>query len=58
MTGTATQAPDTRTNRARPTPPPFAPDPEIIGNYEGNKRIRDSDRRAAREILRQQEEKR
>ncbi|MBN9611518.1 MAG: hypothetical protein J0I11_19660 [Actinobacteria bacterium] len=35
--------------------PPFRPDPDIIGNIEGNKRIQEQDRKAAREVLRELE---
>lgn len=31
--------------------PPFRPDPEIIGNIEGNDRIRRSDRESTRRYL-------
>lgn len=35
--------------------PPFQPDPEIMGNDEGNERIRKHDSDAAKEFLRKQE---
>jgi hypothetical protein len=38
--------------------PPFAPDPDIIGNNEGNERILKSDRDAARELLEKQDQQR
>lgn len=34
--------------------PPFEPDPEVMGNDEGNERILKHDRDAAREFLRRQ----
>jgi hypothetical protein len=45
----------------RPSPPgapPFDPDPDIIGNSEGNQRILKHDREAARELLEQQRRER
>ncbi len=38
-------------DEATPVVPPFRPDPEIIGNIEGNDRIREQDQAAAREYL-------
>lgn len=44
-----------------PTPypkvPPFRPDPDIMGNDEGNQRILEHDRDAARKFLREQDER-
>lgn len=37
--------------------PPFRPDPEIMGNDEGNKRILERDRTAAKEFLEKQDER-
>lgn len=31
-----------------PPTPPLMPDPEIVGNIEGNRRLRDQDRASAR----------
>ena len=41
-----------RRDAERPSPPPFRPDPELIGHIEGNKRIIRQDRAAARKYLR------
>ena len=41
-----------RREPGRPLPPPFRPDPELIGHIEGNKRIIRQDRAAARKSLR------
>lgn len=35
--------------------PPFSPDPDIVGNDEGNQRILERDRDTAREFLRNQD---
>lgn len=34
-----------------PAAPPFQPDPALIGNAEGNDKIRDADRAAAKKYL-------
>lgn len=51
-TGPASKSPRPPAGPGSVSPPPFRPDPEIIGNIEGNRRIRDRDREAAREYLR------
>lgn len=33
------------------TAPPFRPDPEIVSNIEGNKKIKDEDKEAVRKYL-------
>lgn len=43
------------TRSARETVPPFRPDPDIMGNDEGNKRILKHDRDAARKFLHDQD---
>lgn len=52
MTTTKTRMEDSRSEQS---PPPFRPDPEIMGNIEGNRRILEHDRRAARRFLEESE---
>lgn len=52
MTATEARAGDSPT---RASAPPFRPDPAIMGNIEGNRKILEHDRRAAQRFLDEQD---